>query len=242
MAKYDPLRHYLARLPGSETSLEFDEVSELVNGLPPSALRHHEWWANDESHVQGQAWLKAGWLVRHVDLTKREVQFRIDDGRGTRLAKHEGDKSAEPTPEGRPGLYLRFWALYFERLRELHPEWVGNRNPVASSWVGQRSNIPDTFISVCFGRNGTLRHELYIDSGEKAANKTLFESLLEERTAIEEVYGRQLDFQRLPARRGCRIADHGTGDVTNEESWPRFVEWFLDAGVRLRRALSSFGA
>jgi hypothetical protein len=46
-----------------------------------------------------------------------------------------------------------------------------------------------------------------------------------------------LDFQPLPDRRGCRIADHSIGDVRDEEHWGEFIRWFLDAGVRLRRAL-----
>lgn len=140
---------------------------------------------------------------------------------------------------GKGAHYLRFWTFYLVRVRALHPSWAGARNPVRGSWVGQRSGIPGTYISVCFGRDGTLRHELYIDTGNAADNDALFEDFLSRREAMEEAYGHSLDFQPLPDRRGCRIADHGIGDVRNEEQWNQYVRWFLDAGSRLRRALAA---
>ena len=96
--------------------------------------------------------------------------------------------------------YLRFWTLYLDRVRELHPTWAGKRNPVRRSWVGQSSGIPGTYISVCFGLGGRLRHELYLDASEAADNDALFEDLLGHREALEAAYGRSLDFQRLPSK------------------------------------------
>lgn len=134
--------------------------------------------------------------------------------------------------------YRRFWTLYLERVRAVHPLWAGARSPLRSSWVGQTSGIPGTYISVCFGRGGKLRHELYIDTGDAAENDALFDDFLSKRQALESAYGRPLDFQRLPHRRGCRIADHGIGDVMDEGHWSEFIRWFVDAGARLRRALT----
>ena len=67
--------------------------------------------------------------------------------------------------------YLRFWTLYLERVRAVHPPWAGRTNPVRGSWVGQGSGIPGTYISVCFGRGGKLRHELYIDTEDTKENE-----------------------------------------------------------------------
>lgn len=144
-------------------------------------------------------------------------------------------------PSSRESQYLRFWTLYFDRVRALHPSWIGGRRPLTSSWIGQRSGIPGTYISVCFGRGGKLRHELYIDTEDAAENDALFENFLNGREALEGAYGRRLDFQKLPNSRGCRIADHAIGDVTNEEQWNEYIRWFLDAGVRLRLTLSQAG-
>jgi hypothetical protein len=149
------------------------------------------------------------------------------------------EEDTHPQDSGSRGMhYLRFWTRYFERVRALHPTWVGKRNPIPRSWVGQSSGTPGTYISVCFGRGGKLRHELYIDTGGAAENEALFEDLRRHREELETAYGRPLDFQRLPGKRGCRIADHTAGDVMDEDHWNEFIAWFLDAGARLRRALA----
>ena len=137
--------------------------------------------------------------------------------------------------------YLRFWTRYLERVRASHPTWAGNRNPLRSSWIGQPSGIPGTYISVCFGRGGKLRHELHIDTGEAKENEAIFEDVLRQREELETAYGRSLDFQRLPGKRGCRIADHASGDVMDEDHWNEFIRWFVDAGGRLRHALTETG-
>ena len=76
MAKYDPLRHYLASKPGPTLQMPFDEIAKLVDGLPPSAADHRQWWENSDSHVQAQAWMAAGWEIDSVDVVSRTVRFR----------------------------------------------------------------------------------------------------------------------------------------------------------------------
>jgi hypothetical protein len=75
MAKYDPLRDLLHL--GDDRELMFDEVADLVGGLPSSAYRHQEWWSNetDGRHVQARAWLDAGMQVESVDLAARRVRL-----------------------------------------------------------------------------------------------------------------------------------------------------------------------
>jgi hypothetical protein len=48
--------------------MTFAEISRFVGGLPPSAYRYREWWANDHGgrHVQAHAWL---------DLERQVVRF-----------------------------------------------------------------------------------------------------------------------------------------------------------------------
>jgi hypothetical protein len=74
MAKYDPLRDRLARDPGGAVSLTFEEIADLVGGLPNSAYNLRNWWANN-SLVQALAWRAAGWHVESVALTSRRVTF-----------------------------------------------------------------------------------------------------------------------------------------------------------------------
>lgn len=74
--KYQPLTHALtaaAERGQRDTEFGFDEIAELVGGLPPSAgLR--QWWANG-AHPQAQAWRAAGYQVQQVNLDRRRVRF-----------------------------------------------------------------------------------------------------------------------------------------------------------------------
>ena len=77
MSKYDPLREHLERSGRDSVSMSFEEIADLVGGLPPSAYRHQAWWANEREgrHVQARAWMGAGWQVSEVNLSGRTVTF-----------------------------------------------------------------------------------------------------------------------------------------------------------------------
>ena len=65
MGKYDALGDHLRSLSPTtqRVTLRFTEVDAIVGGLPASARRIRQWWAND-SKVEARAWRAAGW---HVD-------------------------------------------------------------------------------------------------------------------------------------------------------------------------------
>ncbi|MEO6085003.1 MAG: hypothetical protein ABIQ18_18015 [Umezawaea sp.] len=75
--KYGPLNERLAALAeaGSEVvEFDFADIADLVGGLPPSAFKYREWWAND-SKVEAQAWRDADWHVAVVSLERKRVRF-----------------------------------------------------------------------------------------------------------------------------------------------------------------------
>lgn len=76
MAKYDALAAFLAQLPDdqSEVVLTFGRIDGLVGGLPPSARRLRNWWANN-SQVQSLSWRRSEWHVHSVDLAGSTVVF-----------------------------------------------------------------------------------------------------------------------------------------------------------------------
>lgn len=57
---------------------------------------------------------------------------------------------------------------------------------------------------------------------------------------MERAYGRPLNWEALPHARMCRVADYrDDGDVTFQDRHDEYIDWFLDAGVRLRRATAA---
>ena len=77
MAKYDPLQRYLSAQPEDGCSLTFSQIEEIIDApLPPSARRHKSWWGNDNTHVQAQTWMGAGWFAGPPLLDEETVSFR----------------------------------------------------------------------------------------------------------------------------------------------------------------------
>jgi hypothetical protein len=91
--KYEPLTRALTLAAGQgrgTVELRFDEVAELVGGLPESAgIR--QWWANG-SQVQALAWRAAGFHVDQVYLDRRLVRFV----RGQRGGSHQDRGTVAP--------------------------------------------------------------------------------------------------------------------------------------------------
>lgn len=147
-------------------------------------------------------------------------------------------RSGSVSPRGEQ--YKAFWALFLERMARDHPSWGRRSTPQAGNWMAFVGPFPGTQITPSFAAGRRLRHELYIDGGDAAGNQRLFDLLLQRRTAIEGAYGRSLEFDSLDGRRACRVADYlDDADVQTQERWPEYLDWFFDAGQRLRSALAS---
>lgn len=97
MAKYDPLKLHLARISEIEWTASFDEIEMILGStLPASASTHRTWWANSGGLlVHQEAWLKAGWRVQKVDLSRRNVTFRRSRV-GAAVARAPSSPSSEP--------------------------------------------------------------------------------------------------------------------------------------------------
>ncbi|HEU4571402.1 MAG TPA: DUF4268 domain-containing protein, partial [Candidatus Limnocylindrales bacterium] len=93
------------------------------------------------------------------------------------------------------------------------------------------------YYAMSFARGARLRHELYIDVGSAEASQEVYDQLLQERSAIETAFGGPLEWEPLPDKSVCRIATYTDGEITQTSEHERFVDWFIDTGDRLRRAL-----
>lgn len=90
MGKYDALAEHLSRIPPDELTVTFSfaDIDRIVGGLPPSAYRIRQWWAND-SKVEARAWRSAGWHVDAggIDLNAQKVRFARGKVGGTRARR-----------------------------------------------------------------------------------------------------------------------------------------------------------
>lgn len=90
MSKYEPLYQHLTASDHERLELGFADVEEILGfALPASARRYAAWWSNtDGSHVQAQAWLRAGYETTDVDVPGERLGFV-----STKLKKGFGEMS-----------------------------------------------------------------------------------------------------------------------------------------------------
>lgn len=137
-------------------------------------------------------------------------------------------------------LYLQFWERLLAQVKTDHPHWSNARKASPDSWIEMKSPIKGCRVSQSFAQGDRLRHELYIDTGDSDRNLEIFGKLRGQQAELEHAYGRPLTWEELPTRRACRIADYKAGcKITEEGRFEEFIDWFVDAGSRLRQALGA---
>ncbi|MGE5550802.1 MAG: hypothetical protein ACM3ZC_09765 [Bacteroidota bacterium] len=69
LGKYEPLGRFLKASTKEEETLTYKQIEAILHDtLPESAYQLSAWWANENTHVQAEAWREAGWKVAKVEL------------------------------------------------------------------------------------------------------------------------------------------------------------------------------
>jgi len=139
----------------------------------------------------------------------------------------------------RYGIRKRFWQGLLTRASTkttLH----ANISPGEYHWLGASSGMRGLgFNYVIRQDEGTV--ELYIDRGadDVDANKRIFDRLLGKKDEIELAFGGELSWQRLDAKRSCRVAHTLVlgGWRSNESKWPEVQDAMIEGMVRLEKAM-----
>lgn len=230
---------------------DHDHLGKLLTYTAGTAASTIVWIATSfrEEHRQALDWLNenTGEDVRFFGIVMQVVEIQgsprapllklvvepNDWQKHVRAATHSGRL------EGKAAYYVEFWRRFLDTLRARHPGWTRAVRPNSANWFSMSAPIAGAAFSSSFAQGGRLRHELYIDSGDGERNLEIFNELLSRRDALEASYGGALEFDELMGRRACRIADYSSGEVTETDRHDEFINWFIDAGERLRRALSA---
>ena len=114
-------------------------------------------------------------------------------------------------------------------------------SPGGHNWIGAgagRSGLSYNYFA--------LQHktgiELYIDTGDQAENKRVFDELHAKKSDIETVFGDNLSWERLDTKRASRIAryyeDGGYRD--DEDKWPKLQDHLISAMISFHKAISPY--
>jgi hypothetical protein len=154
-----------------------------------------------------------------------QVQLREKEQQGRRQRAERYD------------IRLRFWEGLVGVAREQRTRHA-NIKPGTYHWLGASSGVRGLgFNYVIVQEHGVT--ELYIDRGEAIENKKIFDTLLAHKEQVEKAFGGPLEWERLDAKRACRIkhvVDLG-GYRSPESDWPAIQTEMVESMIRLESAL-----
>ena len=132
----------------------------------------------------------------------------------------------------------KFWAQMLPRANKKTQLHSRNR-PGRSHYISANAGKPGLGYVYAHTRNG-IQAELYIDTGDRTQNKSIFDLFHESRPEIEKSYGGELAWDRLDHRRASRITTGplGTNGYQEEESlWEEIQEEWINQMIRLDNSL-----
>lgn len=143
---------------------------------------------------------------------------------------HNGEDLAE-----RHVLRLEFWGQLLDKAKtktKLHSKV----SPGIENWISAgagKSGLGFNYVV----RMNDAQVELYIDRGDVERNKMVFNTFLQHKSEIEQIFGEPLDWQLLPDKRASRIrfviSSYG---LLDQDHWDELQDKLIDAMIRLERA------
>lgn len=136
---------------------------------------------------------------------------------------------------------LEFWKSLLERSKSKTP-LHSNITPSIYSWIGTgagRSGLGYNYVITY--KYGAI--ELYIDRGKesKEENKRIFDELHSHKKEIEEVFGGELEWQRLDDSRASRIRKTYThARLDDKNKWDKLQDNMIDEMIKLEKAIKKY--
>jgi len=137
--------------------------------------------------------------------------------------------------------YRVYYQSLIDTLRERH-RFTNARVGQPQNWYTFSSENSRMYkYSTTFAQGGRVRVEVYIDTQDRALNKAIFDALHHQRKEVESAYGEQLDWERLDARRACRVAIYRDGDIeADSETLESIKAWVVANLLRMREVFPRF--
>lgn len=139
--------------------------------------------------------------------------------------------------------YHDFYVDLLTRLLAANPDFTTSdpANVRHNSWTNFSAGRSGFLVGWAFTASGQFRLELYIDTGDRAQNKSAFDQLQKASAAIEAGVGEQLTWERLENRRASRVFAHRAGSVESPDAvLEQHKRWAVDLTPRFRDVLGPY--
>lgn len=144
-----------------------------------------------------------------------------------------------PATSLRQEAYQTFFRELLDKIKAQHPNLTRVKKAYPQHWFTFPVGRSGFAISARFAQGGKFRVELYIDVGDGVKNKAAFDTLREDREAIEAGIGQPVIWDRLDERFASRISCGTHGSIDDDPArLEELQEWALDLVWRYREVFS----
>jgi hypothetical protein len=136
--------------------------------------------------------------------------------------------------------YQNFFQPLIDELRDTH-RFTNAKLAQPQSWYSFSAGTTGTSFGVSFSGKGELRTELYIDVGDTARNKAIFDFYFARRDVLEAEIGTALQWERLEAKKASRIAVARQNTSIEDASiqGDAMRAWAIENLLRFKRVLGA---
>jgi hypothetical protein len=149
--------------------------------------------------------------------------------------KEAEEKSVEASLKERHIVRLKFWEQALDAFKLSPLSLFNNISPTKDSWLNARTGIGNVSYTLILNKD-EARVEVYMSRSTAEENKFIFDWLYQRREAIENEFGSPLVWERLDARKACRIKFSKDFDTHDEKYWPEITKWMVDHMILLEKA------
>lgn len=130
----------------------------------------------------------------------------------------------EETKE-RHHIRIAFWERMIERVKPVSSLY-NNISPTKDHWLSAGSGMSGVRYTTVISKK-YVRIELAIARGDQEENKDIFDQMLKRKQEIESVFGYELTWERLTAKKMSRIKYEKTGfNVFEKDDWEEMLGFF----------------
>ena len=140
-------------------------------------------------------------------------------------------------PSEKGEAYRQFFQRLIDQLRERH--FTKARVGQPQNWYAFASGLQGISYSARFAQGGQACAEIYIDRGDAALNKGLFDALASMKDSLESEFEEALNWERLDERRASRVAVYRTGTVEDDpQNLEEIQGWMVDRLLRFKKVFA----
>jgi hypothetical protein len=191
-------------------------------------------WLNQRTDASTDFFAVTVELFR-VDESKPVVRFNpvVYPNEWAKGQGHKPSDSRSPRAEA----YRVFFQQLIDELRDKY-HFTGAKVAQPQNWYSFSSGFSGITYGFSFGQGDRAKVELYIDLGESAPTKELFDWLQTDKQSIEKDFGEPLSWERLEDRRASRVALYRPGSIDDEQKIQAEIKaWAIQNLLKMKRVM-----